>query len=159
VRQNKYQEWKSHDEVNNKIELIKKIAGSGASEAVIASKLGICKRSFITLKGKHKDIDEAYQTGKEEFKGKLIEAIIKRALGFKTVDEDQYIEETSRGTRKRIIKHIKEVPPDINAAKYLLLVHFGREFSDKKIELDLMEKRIDLGKDEWPDANNLQEDK
>ena len=159
MRKDNYQEWKEKNELTSKLELIKRIAGSGASISVIAEKLGVSRRTFISLKNKYKAISESYEEGKGTFKGNLIEAMIKRALGFKTTDEDQYIEETSRGTRKRIVKHIKEMPPDIGAIKYLLVTHFGREFSEKKYELELMEKRIEKGIEEWTNADSLQEDK
>lgn len=159
MRKDNYQEWKEKNELNSKLETIKKLAGSGVSINVIADKLGISRRTFISLKNKYKVIEEAYETGKETFKGNLIEAMVKRALGFKITDEDQYIEETSRGTRKRIVKHIKEMPPDIAAMKYLLVTHFGRKFSEKKYELELMEKRIEKGIEEWTNADSHEEDK
>lgn len=159
MRKDNYQEWKEKNELTNKLDLIKKLAASGVSENGIADKLGICRRTLISLKSKHKDMNGAYESGKELFKGSLMEAMIKRALGFKITDEDQYIEETSRGTKKRIVKHIKEMPPDIVAIKYLLVTHFGREFSERKYELELMEKRIEKGIEEWTNADHIQEDK
>lgn len=154
---NIYQEWKSKNELKSKLELVKKLAGTGANEDMIAIALDISKRTFQSIKNKHADFKSAYEEGKERFKGMLMEAIVKRAVGFKSTDEDQYIEETARGTKKRIIKHIKEVPPDVSAAKYLLTIHFGREYSDKKLELELAEKKMEKLSEEWINGDHLQE--
>lgn len=154
---NIYHVWKDKNELKSKLDLIKKLSSTGANEDMIAIALGISKRTFQSLKNKHSDMKDAYEEGKERFKGMLMDAIIKRAVGFKSTDEDQYIEETARGTKKRIIKHIKDVPPDIGAAKYLLTIHFGREYSDKKLELELAEKKMEKLSEEWINGDHLQE--
>jgi len=111
------------------------------------------------MKNKHQDVAAALESGRDVLKGNLIEVTLKKAMGFKIVDENQNIEETSRGTRKRITKSIKEIPPDLSAIKYLLVLFFGKEYSDKRYELELMEKRIEKGMEEWSNADRLQEDK
>ena len=159
MRPNIYAGWKKNNELNNKLELIKKLASLGAGEQAIADKLGICKRTLINMKNIHQDVAAALDSGRDVLKGNLIEVTLKKAMGFKIVDENQNIEETSRGTRKRITKSIKEIPPDLSAIKYLLVLFFGKEYSDKRYELELMEKRIEKGMEEWSNADRLQEDK
>jgi len=143
MRKNIYLEWKSKDVLKDKLELIKKLASVGISDASIADSLGIALRTFQKMRSERTDVKAAFDTGKNLLRDSMIANIIKRANGGKTTDEDQYIEETSRGTRKRIIKHTKEHLPDISAAKYILAICFGKEFSEKKFELDLAEKRLE----------------
>ena len=158
MRKNIYLEWKSKDVLKDKLELIKKLASVGISEESIAESLGIALRTFQKMKSDRSDVGQAHESGKNLLKDSLIANILKRASGGKTTDEDQYIEETSRGTRKRIIKHTKEYLPDIGAAKYILAIFFGKEFSDKKFELELAEKRLDKQNEEWMNGDSKQED-
>lgn len=158
MRKNIYLEWKSKAILKDKLELIKKLASVGIGEESIAESLGIALRTFQKMKSDRSDVRQAYESGKNILKDSMIANIIKRANGGKTTDEDQYIEETPRGTRKRIIKHTKEHLPDIGAAKYILAIYFGKEFSDKKFELELAEKRIEKQNEEWMNGDSKQED-
>ncbi len=158
MRKNIYLEWKSKEVLKDKLELIKKFAGVGIGEESIAESLGIALRTFQKMKSDRSDVRQAYESGKNILKDSMIANIIRRANGGKTTDEDQYIEETPRGTRKRIIKHTKEHLPDIGAAKYILAIYFGKEFSDKKFELELAEKRIEKQNEEWINGDSNQED-
>ena len=56
---------------------------------------------------------------------------------------------TSKGKKKKITKTTKYYPPDIEAGKYILIVKFGKDFSPKKFELDLMKERIDKKDENW----------
>ena len=158
MRKNIYLEWKSKDTLKDKLELIKKLASVGISEESIAESLDISLRTFQKMKSERNDVNLAYENGKNLLKDSMIGNIIKRANGGKTTDEDQYIEETPRGTRKRIIKHTKEHLPDISAAKFILAVYFGKEYSEKKFELDLAEKRLEKQNEEWINGDSKQED-
>lgn len=53
-------------------------------------------------------------------KEKYIEALKKRALGYEYEETQTLIEETSHGTKKKIVKTKKHIPPDPETAKYLL---------------------------------------
>jgi len=158
MRKNIYLEWKSRGVIKDKLELIKKLASVGISEDSIAESLGIAIRTFQKMKSDRSDVNLAYESGKNLLKDSMIANIIKRANGGKTIDEDQYIEETPRGTRKRIIKHTKEHLPDISAAKFILAIYFGKDYSDKKFELDLAEKRLEKQNEEWINGDSKQED-
>ena len=158
MRKNIYLEWKSKEVLKDKLELIKKFAGVGIGEESIAESLGIALRTFQKMKSDRSDVRQAYESGKNILKDSMIANIIRRANGGKTTDEDQYIEETPRGTRKKIIKHTKEHLPDVSAAKYILAIFFGKEFSDKKFELELAEKRIEKQNEEWMNGDSKQED-
>lgn len=51
---------------------------------------------------------------------KYIKALKKRALGYEYEETTTLIEETAHGTKKKISKTIKHVPPDAKTARYLL---------------------------------------
>ena len=55
-----------------------------------------------------------------EEKDKYIQALKKRALGFEYEEVTTLIEETAHGTKKKIAKTKKYVPPDPKTARYLL---------------------------------------
>lgn len=53
-------------------------------------------------------------------KEKYIEALRKRALGFEYEEITTLIEETAKGSKKKIVKTKKYIPPDPATARYLL---------------------------------------
>lgn len=53
-------------------------------------------------------------------KEKYIEALKKRALGFEYEEITTLIEETAKGSKKKIVKTKKYMPPDPATARYLL---------------------------------------
>lgn len=70
-------------------------------------------------------------------KDKYLEAIKKRALGYEYEEVQNLIEETKGGTKKKIIITKKQVPPDVEAAKYLLKLE-----KSKSITISDMEKEL-----------------
>lgn len=76
------------------------------------------------------------------------------------VDGDNHIryipctEETKTGNKKRITKYKKRALPDVSAIKYLLVIHFGIEFNEKKAELELMARRLEKDEEEWTNEHS-----
>lgn len=94
--------------------------------------------------------------------------MFERAMGFTITNEDQIIEQTPTGTKKKIIKQTRTIIGDMSVARYLLIVNFGKEYSEKKYELELSEQKVIDKKNEndWErleigeiDANNKQKSK
>lgn len=94
--------------------------------------------------------------------------MFERAMVFSITNENQIIEQTPTGTKKKVIKQTRTILGDMGVARYLLIINFGREYSEKKYELELSEqKALDKQKEnEWRpmeigdiDANNKQKDK
>lgn len=50
---------------------------------------------------------------------KFLEALKKRALGYDVEEVQTLVEETTSGTKKKIIRNKKHITPDISAAKYM----------------------------------------
>jgi transcriptional regulator with XRE-family HTH domain len=122
------------------------------SQKEICARLGVTQSVFSKLKSKHPEINEAIAEAKLNLKLDLVNKVYQLAMGYEDVVEDQIIEDNGQGaTKKRKIHRIKrQVPPDLKAIQYLLMLQGGREFSPRKEELDLQEKKID-SKEEWND--------
>lgn len=69
---------------------------------------------------------------------KYIKAIEKLANGYEYEEVQTQIEETLTGTKKKIIKTKKHVPPNFQAAKYLLNMN-----KDNNKNEDLTEENIE----------------
>ena len=70
-------------------------------------------------------------------KNKYLEAIIKRALGYEYEEVQTLIEETESGTKKKIVRVKKQMPPDIEAAKWLLKSKEAKKSTFKDLENEI----------------------
>ncbi|MDD4110082.1 MAG: hypothetical protein PHS54_00850 [Clostridia bacterium] len=163
LRKDNYQVWKKEGTLKSKLKLIKDLASRSCGMGIIASELGIAESTLYALRKKYKDVDTAYEDGRNLLKKSLLEKMYERAMGFTITNEDQIIEQTPTGTKKKIIKQTRTIIGDMGVARYLLIVNFGKEFSEKKYEIELSEQKIINKKNEndWDrleigdiDANN-----
>lgn len=163
LRKDNYQVWKKEGTLKSKLKLIKDLASRSCGMGIIASELGIAESTLYALRKKYKDVDMAYEDGRNLLKKSLLEKMYERAMGFTITNEDQIIEQTPTGTKKKIIKQTRTIIGDMGVARYLLIVNFGKEFSEKKYEIELSEQKIINKKNEndWDrleigdiDANN-----
>ena len=81
----------------------------------------------------------------------ILDAIYKRAVGYETEDEVTTDEIVGDRKKQRIVKTKKVYPPDIDACKYLLMIKFGRDYSPKKFELEILEKKTAESVEFWQD--------
>jgi hypothetical protein len=154
MKKDTYQVWKKENELNKKLNRITELKSHGNGNATIAYELGVCENTFVALRKRYKDIEEAYQKGKAKCISTMMECLYQKAIGEHITDEVQHIEQTSTGTKKKIDKYIKQMPRDFTSIKYILLLTGGKEYSDKKYELDIKEKRLEESKDEWSNLDN-----
>lgn len=68
---------------------------------------------------------------------KYLEAIKKRALGYEYEEVVTLIEETESGTKKKIMRTKKHMPPDITAARLLLKSSKNNKMSFKEMESEI----------------------
>ncbi len=80
-------------------------------------------------------------------KEKYIEALKKRALGFEYEETTTLIEETSHGTKKKIVRTKKYIPPDPATARYLLaqLEPVKEDFEEALKEFEKQLKEVQDG--------------
>lgn len=133
--------WKKNGSLESKLSLISSLVSHRSSQIVICEQLGISQMTFIALKNKHIEIRKAIEEGEETLKNDLLDAVYKRAVGFTTTDEVTTFEAVNDKQKKKLLKTKKTYPPDADACKYQLTIKFGKEFSPKKYELGISEKK------------------
>lgn len=144
-----YERWEQSGVLEGKLNAIKEMVSKRAHQIQIAEYLGITEKTLIKLKKIHPRLFRAFEYGNEEMKGNILDAVLKRALGYEQEETQTTLEETKSGTKKKIVKTKKHYPPDISAAKYLLPLHFGPEFSERRYEIEAMNRRLDRGEEVW----------
>jgi hypothetical protein len=168
MRKDNYQTWKTDGVLQSKLKLIKELASRSCGMGVIATELGMSENTLYSLRKKYKDVEKAYEDGRNMLKKSLLEKMFERAMGFTITNEDQIIEQTPTGTKKKVIKQTRTILGDMGVARYLLIINFGKEYSEKKYELELSEqKALERQKEnDWKpmeigdiNAINKQEDK
>ncbi len=141
--------WEKTGLLKEKLKLIESLAAKNVPQREIAKQLGISEKTLQKMKNRHVEFARAFSTGHITLKEDLLNVIYKKAMGFFEEDVQTFIETTNNKTKRKVVKNKKYYPPDLNSAKYLLIIRFGREFHDKKHELELMEKRIEDKDTEW----------
>lgn len=168
MRKDNYQTWKNDGVLQSKLNLIKELASRSCGMGVIATELGISENTLYSLRKKYKDVEKSYEDGRNMLKKSLLEKMFERAMGFTIVNEDQIIEQTPTGTKKKVIKQTRTILGDMGVARYLLIINFGKEYSEKKYELELSEQKVleRQKENDWKpmeigdiNATNKQEDK
>ena len=142
MRKDNYQTWKNDGILQSKLKLIKELASRSCGMGVIATELGVSENTLYSLRKKYKDVEKSYEDGRNMLKKSLLEKMFERAMGFTIVNEDQIIEQTPTGTKKKVIKQTRTILGDMGVARYLLIINFGKEYSEKKYELELSEQKV-----------------
>ena len=68
MRKDNYQKWKTDVTLEYKLKLIKELASRSCGMGVIASELGMAENSLYALRKKYKDVDIAYEDGRNLLK-------------------------------------------------------------------------------------------
>ena len=144
-----YERWEQTGHLENKLKAIAEMTSKRATQKQISEYLGLTEKTLIKLRKVHPRLEDAFQFGDEELKNNLIDAMLRRAVGFEYEETQTVIEETKAGQKKRITKYRKHALPDIVAIKYLLITRFGIDFNEKKAKIELMAKRIENSEEEW----------
>jgi len=144
-----YERWEQSGQLESKLSAIKEMISKRAHQKEVAEYLGISEKTLIKLKKVHPKINRAFEYGNEEMKDNIFDALLKRAVGYDYEETQTTLEETKTGTKKKIVKTKKHYPPDISAAKYLLPLHFGVEYSERRFEIEAMNKRLEKGEEVW----------
>lgn len=148
-QQDTYESWEKDGILDERLNFIQELVSKRIVQGKIAEALGISERTLIKLKNKHARLKNAFTLGDLDLKDKLIDAIYKKAVGYESEEIQTVVEETKNGTKKRIVKSKKVIGPDFNSARYLLIIKFGRDYNDKKEEINIMEKRVEKGEEVW----------
>ena len=153
-----YERWEESGILSDRLSGIQEMASKRVSQKDIATYLGVTEKTLIKLKKIHPKMNRAFQYADEEMKYKLIDAMYQRAIGMEYEEVQTIIEETSSGTKKRLVKTKKKALPDITAIKYLLVIKFGRDYNERKDEIEAMLKRLEKGEEVWTNEYRDEED-
>lgn len=146
-----YESWQASGELDNVLAFIKSCSTNLVTQKEMCEYLGISEHAFINLKKKHPEVDKMMRNAKLDLKNKLIDALVKKALGFEIVEEEQFIEDSGKGEKqkRKIHRTKKQVPPDYKSIVCLLTKKFGKEFSERYEEIMLAERKIEEAKEVW----------
>lgn len=152
-----YQQWEADGVLDERIKSIQDMVARRIIQKDIAKAMNLSENTLIKLKRTHPRLNQAFINGDDELKYKLMDALFQRAVGMEYEEVQTIIEETSSGTKKRLVKTKKKALPDFNAIKYLLIIKFGREYNERKEEIDIMLKRIEKGEETWINEHSDEE--
>lgn len=109
----KYHEWLTDEGLT----LLRAWARDGATDEIIAQKIGISNSTLYAWKDRYPEFSEALKKGKEIVDIQVENALLKRALGFEYDEITQEIKEDENGKKEKHQKVVKKmVPPDTGAA-------------------------------------------
>lgn len=155
-----YEKWEQQGILKKKLKDVKELVAKNITQKRIAEYLGMTEKTLIKLKKKHKKLEKAFIYGNDELLETLMSTILKKAKGY-TIPLQQKIMEDNKSAKNskktKIVIQEKHYPPDLNAAKYILVLKFGKKYNDKRKELDLMKERINK-EEMWNDASNPEKD-
>ena len=152
-----YQQWEADGVLDERIKSIQDMVARRIIQKDIAKAMNLSENTLIKLKRSHPRLNQAFINGDDELKYKLMDALFQRAVGMEYEEVQTIIEETSSGTKKKLVKTKKKALPDFNAIKYLLIIKFGREYNERKEEIDIMLKRIEKGEETWINEHSDEE--
>lgn len=152
-----YQQWEADGVLDERIKSIQDMVARRIIQKDIAKAMNLSENTLIKLKRSHPRLNQAFINGDDELKYKLMDALFQRAVGMEYEEIQTIIEETPSGTKKKLVKTKKKALPDFNAIKYLLIIKFGREYNERKEEIDIMLKRIEKGEETWINEHSDEE--
>ncbi len=154
-----YERWERDGILNKRLKEIQDLVSKGVTQIEISRILGMSEKTLYKLKNRHPKMNQAFVFGNDDLKYTLIDTLIKKATGYEYEETQTTIEETKAGKKKKIVKYKKKAHPDMNAIRYLLIIKFGREFNDKKEEIDAMYERLRAREEKWSNASSVKDDK
>lgn len=138
-------------EVREKLTLVQGWARDGLFEKQIAHNLGISLDTFYRYKNEYPEFSEAIKKGKEVIDYEVENALLKRALGYRYLEETQELDYAKNEfgeqlydlqgnpikVPKTVKSIVKEVPPDVGAIAFWLKNRKPHAWRDRKnIELN-----------------------
>lgn len=146
-----FEQWSLDGQLGKMLEFIKDCSRKLVTQKEMCESLKIHPSLFSRLKKEHPEIQEAQNKGRFELKKDLASALYKKAVGFEVIEEDKYVEEDTEGSKQKtkIRKVKKQIPPDYKSIVYLLTKVYGKEYSERFEDLELMERKLEISREEW----------
>lgn len=129
-RRGEYEDWITEDGLLK----VQGWARDGLSNEQIAHNIGITFQTLYKWQDKYSELREALKKGKEVVDREVENALLKRAMGYETVEEvEEPVEDKETGeVQMRVTKRVKkQVAPDVTAQIFWLKNRKPAEFRDK----------------------------
>ena len=129
-KRGKYEDWITGDGLLK----VQGWARDGLSNEQIAHNMGITFQTLYKWQDKYSELREALKKGKEVVDREVENALLKRAMGYETVEEvEEPVEDKETGeVQMRVTKRVKkQVAPDVTAQIFWLKNRKPAEFRDK----------------------------
>lgn len=129
-KRGKYEDWITDDGLLK----VQGWARDGLSNEQIAHNMGITFQTLYKWQDKYSELREALKKGKEVVDREVENALLKRAIGYETVEEvEEPVEDKETGeVQMRVTKRVKkQVAPDVTAQIFWLKNRKPAEFRDK----------------------------
>lgn len=108
-------------ETDDKLTLLQGWARNGLTQEQIAKNVGCASTTLSSWKSKSEKISEALKKGAEVVDLEVENALLKRALGYKSQNKQTFINVNAKGQKsQRVIVTENEVPPDTTAIVFWL---------------------------------------
>ncbi|MGN8831166.1 hypothetical protein ACTQV0_08145 [Selenomonas montiformis] len=141
-RRGKYEDWLTEDGLLK----VQGWARDGLSNEQIAHNMGVSAKTLCEWQNRFGEFRNAIKKGKEVVDREVENALLKRAMGYETVEEiEEPVEDKETGeTQMRVTKRVKkQIAPDVTAQIFWLKNRKPDEFRDKRdVELS---GHVDLG--------------
>ena len=146
-----FEKWRESGQLPQILDFIRDCSRKLVSQREISQYLNINEATFSRLKKAHPEIEEVQMKAKFDLKKDLVGTLYKKAMGFETIEEEQFIEDKGKGqeSKRKIHRIKKQVPPDYKSILYLLTKNFGREYCERFEEMQLVEKKMAEAKEVW----------
>jgi DNA-binding XRE family transcriptional regulator len=149
-----YEKWQRDGLLDKKLKDIHNWINDGITQKEVAKLLGMSEKTMYKLKNRYPKMNQAFVFANDDLKYLLLDTMIKKATGYEYEESQTTIEETKSGTKKRIVKYKKKAQPDMKAIRYLLIIKFGRDFNEKKEEIEALYERIRNKEENWSNASS-----
>ena len=141
-KEDTYQMWERTGVLKSKLDYIKAASATFYTQKDMCRDLDISEKTFISLKNKHPEIQQAISDGEAILLKDLFSALKLKALGHKEKTTSKTMRKNPiGGTETKVTEDEKYYPPDFEVIKYILIMKFGKDFDPKKFMIEMMEKK------------------
>lgn len=141
-REDTYQMWGRTGVLKSKLDYIKAASATFYTQKEMCHDLGISEQTFIALKEKHPEIQQAISEGESLLLNDLFSALKIKAMGHKEKTTSKTMRKNPLGgTEQKVTEEEKYFPPDFEVIKYILIMKFGKDFDPKKFMYEYIDKK------------------
>ena len=134
-----------------RLDLVEAFARHGLSDTKMAERFGISAASFSNWKEEHPEFEAALDRGRDEVDLIVENALLRRALGFTSMEVTKERLVTGVDTAGKSVYHLvptkkvyKQIPPDVTAIQYWLENRLGSRWTRSPVA-EVAEEDVNRG--------------